>query len=151
MKKILSEEFEILEQLLNKVNDIVSPLSYRDELRSVMDRETRQRLYEKYPKCWLPVRIGNKDVPFLPICNRLGAVTPNMIALSRKLIDRLNGREDVDRGMLEITIKKLDRLQSRYGKENPVSYKTAGKKGNTTKYLKKVKEYLNGLKDVKES
>lgn len=146
-QKIFKEDFQKLNEYIQKINDVIGPLSYRDELLSIMDEEERNRLYEQYPKCFLPVNIGNKDIPFLPICNRMGATDKNMIAFSLKLANRLIGREDVNRGMLEITIQKLERLNNKYSKDEVHPSDIAALKGNSTKSLNKIKEYIKGLKD----
>ena len=146
MKKKILNEVNKLTEFIQKVNDIVSPISFRDELRAVMDRNTRKHLCEKHPKCWLPVNISNSSVPFLPICNRNGATDKRMIAFSMKLANRLLGREDVDRGMLEITIKKLDRLNSVYSKDTPKPADMAARKANVTKAMMVLKRELDKIK-----
>lgn len=146
MKNNLNEEFKVLEEFIQKVNSIVTPFSFRDELKAVMDKETRRRLSERYPKCFLPVNMGNKDIPFLPICNRSGASDKNMIAFSMKLANRLLGRDDVDRGMLEITIKKLSRLNSIYSKDIPTPPDMAARKANVTKAMMVLKRELDRIK-----
>jgi hypothetical protein len=145
-KNILQEEMQVLEELLQSINHIVTPFSFRDELKSIIDPTTRRRLSEKYPRCFLPVRMGNKDIPFLPICNRNGATDKDMIAFSMKLANRLLGREDVDRGMLEITMKKLNRLNTTYSKEIPTPPGPAAKKANVTKAMLMLRRDLDLLR-----
>ena len=108
-----------------------------------MEPGTRERMREKYPHCFLPVRMGNKDIPFLPICNRNGATDKEMIAFSMKLANRLLGREDVDRGMLEITLKKLGRLNTTYSKDIPTPAGRAAQKANITKAMLLLKKKLD--------
>jgi hypothetical protein len=144
--KTINESFQILDELLQKVNDIVYPFSYRDELKAIMDKQTRHNLFEKYPRCFLPINIGNKDAFILPICNRAGATDRNMIAFSKKFANRLLDRPDVNRGMLEITMKKLDRMDNKYSKEPVRPADMAARKGNSTKSLNKIKDYIHNLK-----
>jgi hypothetical protein len=146
-KERLNEDFKQLDEFIQKINDIMTPFSFRDELRAVMDKNTRKNLYEKNPRCFMPVRIGNKDIPFLPICNRNGATDKEMIAFSMKLANRLNGREDVNRGMLEITMKKLQNLHNRYSKEIPKPIETSVQKSNITKSFNRMKEYMDKIKE----
>lgn len=146
MKKTIEESFQLLDELLQSVNDIVTPFSFRDELQAVLDPETRLRMREKYPKCFLPVRMGNKDIPFLPICNRNGATDRNMIAFSMKLANRLLDREDVDRGMIEITLKKLNRLNSSYSKDIPTPPERAVQKAKVTKAMTLLKKNLDAIR-----
>lgn len=146
-KKVFKEDFQRLEEFIQKINNIITPFSFRDELKSVMDKETRIRMSEKYPKCYLPVRMGNKDIPFLPLCNRNGATDKNMISFSMKLANRLLGREDVDRGMLEITLKKLSRMNNTYSKDIPTPPGPASQKANVTKSLILLKKNLDKIKN----
>jgi len=148
-KKVLKEDFQNLEEFIQKVNDIVTPFSFRDELKAVMDKETRKRMSEKHPKCFLPVRMGNKDNMILPVCNRNGSTDKNMIAFAMKLANRLSGREDVDRGMLEVSMKKLQRMHNTYSKDIPKPPERAAQKANITKSFSKMKKYLDNIKGNK--
>ena len=145
-KNVLQEEMKVLEELLQTINHIVTPFSFRDELKSIMDPTTRRRMCEKHPKCFLPVRMGNKDIPFLPICNRNGATDKDMIAFSMKLANRLLGRENVDRGMLEITLKKLNRLNTSYSKDIPTPADVAARKANVTKAMVVLRRQLDSIR-----
>jgi hypothetical protein len=149
-EKILKEDFDRLQEFIQRVSDIITPISYRDELKAIMNPETRKNLSEKYPKCWMPVNIGNKDIPFLPLCNRNGATDKNMIAFAMKLCKRLNNVENVDRGTLEITMRKLERLHSKYSKEPVKPSDMAARKANVTKSLQLLKrnlDYIRGNQD----
>jgi hypothetical protein len=55
-------------------------------------------------------------------------------------------REDVDRGMLEVTMKKLKRLHSTYSKSVPTPADRAAQKANVTKSFKKMKQYLDDIR-----
>lgn len=147
-KKVFTEEFQKLEEFIQKVNSIVTPFSFRDELKAVMNKETRKNMCEKYPKCFLPVRMGNRENFILPVCNRNGATDKNMIAFSMKLANRLLDREDVDRGMLEIIIKKLSRMNSIYSKDIPTPPDMAARKANVTKAMILLKKQLNSLRST---
>ena len=145
-KEIFTEDFETLNEFIQKVSDIVSPMSFRDELRAVMNKDSRKQLYEKYPKCWLPVRMGNKDAFIMPICNRMGSTDKNMIAFSMRLANKLLDREDVDRGMLEVTLKKLNRMHNTYSKDIPTPPNRAAQKANITKAMTVLKRQLNSIR-----
>jgi hypothetical protein len=144
-KKTLSEQYQHLDELLQGVNDIITPFSFRDELKAVMDPVTRKRMSERYPRCFMPVRMGNQDAFILPVCNRNGATDKAMIAFSIKLANKMLDREDVDRGMLEVTIKKLNRLHSTYSKNIPTPADRAAQKANITKSFAKMKQYLDAI------
>ena len=145
-KQIFTENFKVLNEFIQKVNDIISPISFRDELKTVMDKTTRKQLSEKYPRCWLPVNISNSNVPFLPICNRNGSTDKRMIAFSMRLANRLLDREDVDRGTLEITIKKLSRMHNTYSREIPTPPNIVARRANITKAMILLKKQLNALR-----
>jgi len=145
-RKEILNEMDKLQEFIQKVSDIISPISFRDELRAVMDKQTRKNLSERHPKCFLPVRMGNRDAFIMPICNRNGATDKNMIAFSMKLANRLLDREDVDRGMLEITIKKLKRMHNTYSKDIPTPPGMAARKANVTKAMILLKKNLNALR-----
>lgn len=145
-KKVFTEDFQKLEEFIQKVNNIITPFSFRQELKAVMNKNTRKRMCEKYPKCFMPVRIGNKEAFIMPVCNRNGATDKNMIAFSMKLANRLLDREDVDRGMLEITIKKLQRMNSTYSKDIPTPPGMAAQKANVTKAMILLKKQLNSIR-----
>jgi hypothetical protein len=147
-KKIFTEDFQNLSEFIQKINNIITPFSFRDELKAVMNKETRKHLSEKYPKCFLPVRIGNKDAFIIPICNRNGATDKNMISFSIKLANKLLDREDVDRGMLEIVIKKLNRMYNTYSKDIPTPPDMAARKANVTKAMILLKKQLNALRST---
>lgn len=145
-QKVFTEDFQKLEEFIQKVSDIITPFSFRDELKAVMNKDTRKRMCEKFPKCFMPVRMGNRENFILPVCNRNGATDKNMIAFSMKLANRLLDREDVDRGMLEITIKKLNRMNSSYSKDIPTPPDVAARKANVTKAMIVLKKQLNALR-----
>lgn len=136
-KNKVEDTFKELDKYLHEINSIVGPFSYRSDLEAVMDKNTRHNLYEKNPRCFMPIRLGNKDIPFLPICNRNGATDKNMVAFSLKLANKLLDREDVDRGLLTITIKKLEDLSSNDDSENLDNIKTS---------LNTIESYLHILK-----
>lgn len=145
-KEIFTEDFETLNEFIQKVSDIVSPMSFRDELRAVMNKDSRKQLYEKYPKCWMPIRLGNTDHMILPVCNRSGATSKEMIAFSMKLANKLAGREDVDRGMLEITLKKLKRMHNTYSRDIPSPPNRVAQRANITKAMTVLKRQLNSIR-----
>jgi len=132
-KDILKEEFHRLEEFIQKINHIVTPISFRDELKSIMDRERRKALCEKYPKCWIPINVGGSLIPFLPICNRNGMTDPRMIDFSLKLAKRLNNRENIDHEMLEFAIDKLEKLHLKCSQKTPKTDHVTSKKDKISK------------------
>jgi hypothetical protein len=147
MKKgVFQEDFKLLDELIHKIGNIISPVdNYNDEIKMVMTPETRKRIFDKNPKCFFPVRMGNKDAFILPVCNRKGMTDQNMIALSIKMANKLLDRENVDRGMLEITIRRLERLHNKYSKDEVKPSGRAGLKGHLTRRLRNLNDYLHNL------
>lgn len=143
--KIYLKEFNSLQELIQKINHIMTPLTFRDELKSILNKDTIKNLSEKYPKCFFPINMGNGAMN-LPICNRNGSTDKRMIAFSLKAANRLMKRDDVDRGMLEVTIKKLERLNTTYSKDVPTPANKAAIKANLTKSFIKMKKYLDDIK-----
>lgn len=127
--KTLKESFNLLQEYLDDVEELINPLSYRDELKALMDPETRKEMCEKHPHCFLPVNIGNKDAFIMPVCNRKGAYDKNMIAFSKKFANRMLGNPEVNRGMLEISIRKMEDLE----------------KDPNQEHSDRIKNYLNKL------
>lgn len=145
MKKEYLKEFKNLQELIQKINHIMTPLTFRDELKSVLDPTTVKNLSEKYPKCYFPINMGNSQM-VLPICNRNGSTDKRMITFALKAANRMMKRDDVDRGMLEVTIKKLERLNSTYSKDIPKPANKAAIKANLTKSFIKMRQYLDTIK-----
>lgn len=144
MKK-LSEDFTYLEELLRKVNSLISPITIDAELAWLMDRSKNRDFYDKYPKCWLPIKVG-QEVPFFPVCNRMGMIEPEIISFSLRLADRATKYSQIDQDHLNGIIHKLKVMYARYGKDTPKPATMAAKKGMTTKMLNKVKKYLDDVR-----
>lgn len=145
-KQTLDESFQRLEEYIQKINSIISPISFRDELTAVMDKTSRQRLCEKYPKCWLPLTVGARDIPFLPICSRSGMVDSRMVQFSLKLCRRLNGKENIDQEKLANAMGRLERLHSKYSRDPVKPAGMAYQKGRVTKGLNILKRNLDSIK-----
>jgi len=146
MKKSIKESFDYLDELLRKVDDILQP-NIDNRFKWLMNKDERKKLFEQKPKCFLPINIG-REVPFFPICNRMGVEDPAMIALSLKIADRLSDHPKVDRGYLVMTVEKLESLKRKYEKEIAKPTEMAIKKGAVTKSLNKIKAYTKAIKGM---
>jgi len=144
-KEKLTEELHVLEELLGKVTSLIHPISVDAELEWLQSKENRGTLFEKKPKCFLPIKMG-AEVPFFPICNRTGAIQPEIIDFSLKLANKAMGHDKVDQAHLGIIISRLTALQARYNKDIPKPANMAAKKGLTTKMLNKIKNYLGTIR-----
>jgi hypothetical protein len=131
MDKNLNENFEVLEELLRKTYDLISPMTHHDDLKrltpQMMDDDS-----EKNPGCYL--RMGNT---VFPICNRIGIKSPQMMQFSLKLANKMNGVGGVDQEQLSAMIAKLNFLLSKYSQPVPRPLKAAARKGHSVKKFRR--------------
>jgi len=147
MKKI-NEDFQHIEELIRKVQSLISPISVHDDYKSIRSKENIGKFKEQFPKCVIPVNVG-RTIIYAPICNRLGAEDPDMIRLSHRLMCKLSGHEKMHeyRGEIEIAKVKLERLLSKFSKDIPKPADMAAKKAGSTIALNKIKTYNNSLRN----
>jgi len=138
-KQYLKEEFDILEELLRQAYNLIQP---EDDFSYLYKKDMKERLYGKYPKCFLKIMpIGrNTEVYLLPLCNRAGIEDPKVINISLKVVKRL-----IDNNVGKFDINSLqgilNSLQHRYNvlsKTVPKPATTAAKKAQVTKILKRI-------------
>ena len=142
----LKESLQILDELLRKAYELISPLDMHSDLKWYLNRDMRKAQMEKFPKCF--VTIQNKmgrQIPF-PICNVMGMTCPKMIDFSMKLANKLNQSDDFDNEVVVALIGRLKRLHSRFDKDVPTPAPEAARKAGTTKGLNTIANYLKGLK-----
>jgi len=141
------KDFTKLTELLRKVNDVLSPYTYKDTLAALQRKDLRDRLYGKFPKCFLVIK-GNPEVNnyFFSICNRLGMIDPKIISFSMKYAERLLQEPGIDAGQVEVILAKLKRLHSKYSKEVPKPANVAAKKAIISKMVDKFKNYLDDVR-----
>lgn len=143
MTKKLNEQFQLLEELIKKIDEVMdNPINYEYQLKWLMSQCNRKKLFETNPKCFLMMKQMGRDVPFFPICNRMGAVDPAIIKLSIKMVNKMMGNDAVDQEHLVTILQKLNGLSNKYSKDIPKPSDTAAKKANVTKFLKRVKSYF---------
>lgn len=143
MTKKLNEQFQLLEELIKKIDEVMSnPINYEYQLKWLMSQDNRKKLFETNPKCFLMMKQMGRDVPFFPICNRMGAVDPTIIKLSIKMVNKMMGNDAVDQDHLVIILQKLNGLSNKYSKEVPKPSDMASKKANVTKFIKRLKNYF---------
>ncbi len=134
MKK-LQESFLVLEELLRQANALISPISFHDDLK-LLSPEKMAKDAEKNKSCYLTIRRRSGSVLF-PICSRNGAKCPQMIQFSLKMANKLAGKPETPPDQIQVIIKKLERLQSKYSKPIPKPPGQAYLKGLSTKKLRK--------------
>ena len=143
--ELLKEDFERLQELIRKVNSLISPSEYHDDLKWLLNRDMSKKMMETKPDCFLAIKRGNSGF-YLPVCNRMGMTDPRIIAFSLKMVDRLAKDPDVSEEDLNICRFKLQRLMRLYDKEVPTPPRNSYRKGVTTKDVNRIKQAVKGLK-----
>lgn len=108
----LQEDFEILDELIRKAYDLISPLDHHDDLK-FLTIDYMMDDAKKNPGCYLKIKKG-RDHTLFPICNRSGIKTTQMIKFSLKMANKLYDKEDVDNEELDKVVSKLNFLLRRY-------------------------------------
>ena len=143
--KDLEKDFEVLSELLRKVYLNVLPKEYNTTfLMKLFDKDFKEGMLKKNPKCYLSFKGKGREIPFFPICNMHGVHDPAVISFSLNLANKLKGAKYADPEHIETIIKKLNRLYTTYSKEIPKPQPAGYLKGTTTKNINKIKKYLSG-------
>jgi len=136
----LNEEYKVLEELLRTAYNLISPITYHDDLNRLTPEFVRQDS-EKNPGCYLKLGQG-ADHTLFPICNRFGFKDPQMISFSLKLAKKMAEKFGDDRA--SGLIIKLTKLSAKYSKEIPKTNSQAALKGLATKtFNKKMKTSIS--------
>jgi len=138
-KENINENIQLLEELVRKAYQLISPIPFEYDLKWLMKMDHRNALFEKNPKCFLKLKHLGREIPFFPCCNRAGITDPKMIDISIKMIDKLSGNDQVDQDALIVTAQRLKALKSKFSKELPKTNEMGTKKAHVTKFLNKVK------------
>lgn len=145
----LDEQLEQLSELIRKVSDVLSPYDKKD-LSWLQKKDIRDRLYGKYPKCFLQIKSKHENLPpFFCVCNRMGIHDPKVISFSMKLAKKLQNSENYDTNEIEMILIKLQRLFNTYNKEIPKPPIEASRKGKQTRNFSKIKKYMDILNKEK--
>lgn len=147
----IEEKFEVLEELIRKVSKRLYPYNKDEDIAYLQRKDLRDRLYGKFPKCFLTLKGMGREIPFLPICNRLGIQDPGMINFSIKLVKRMQQNPKFDQDELVVILAKLEKLQNTYSKDIPRPPIEAAKKGITTRMFNNIKKYLDGVRGIKDA
>jgi len=137
-----------LQELIRRAYSFMKPYSYHDDINWLSDKGMRDQLMGKYPKCWLRLMISRKDIPFFPVCNRLGMVDPEIISFSIKLASKIQALSDprIDMSSLDGVVIKLNGMHKKYSKEVPKPEDMAYKKAKTTRMLSNIRKYLSTIR-----
>jgi len=138
-----NKELDILHETVSKLHSLISPMTYNDTLKDLRTKPAGEVFKGDFKKCIVPWKIGQK-VLHLPICNRYGAHDPQMINLSKKMVNKYKSVDPQSSEGGEIVITKLDGLFKRYMKDSPISHRQAAKNGEVTKFRKKILANIKG-------
>lgn len=143
-EKIIEEGIEQLEELLRSVSNTLSP--YKDKYAFLQQKQLRDRLYGSHPKCFLALKGMGQPLPFLPICNRMGIIDPNIISFSMKVAKRMASDERMNQkyspDQFNDMLKALERLLHIYSKDTPKPPIAAARKRKITRMFQNIRQYL---------
>lgn len=133
-----------LEELIRTASNHL--LTKEEKVGYLMDPKLKDRLYEKFPECFVSLKRMGRDTSayLLPLCNRAGIVDPEVINISYAAVGRLlsdpSGMYDIND--LQQILDKLDRMKSRYSKDVPKPPQAAGRKAVVTRMFNNIKKHL---------
>ena len=136
-----------LEELIRTASNHL--LSKEEKVGYLMNPDLKQRLYGKFPKCFISLKKMGRDTSayLLPLCNRAGIIDPEVIKISYaavgKLLSDSNGMYDIND--LQTILDKLDRMKSVYNKNIPKPPQQAGRKAVVTRMFKNIKNHLKNV------
>jgi len=139
----IKKEFEVLHELVRKMNSLVSPMSYHDTLKDLRTKPAYDVFKGDFDKCVIPWKVGAQQM-HLPICNRFGMIDPQMIELSKKVVKKMRSVSPQEDDSTNIIITKLDRLHKKYSRDIPRPTDRAYHHGQITKFKNKL---LNNLRN----
>lgn len=136
-----------LEELIRTASNHL--LTKEERVGYIMDPAVKERLYGKFPECFISLKRMGRDTSayLLPLCNRAGIVDPEVIKISYaavgKLLSDTNGMYDVND--LQQILDKLDRMKSRYSKAVPKPPQAAARKAVVTRMFRNIKNHLDAV------
>lgn len=144
-KQYLKEEFEVLEELLRKAYELIH--DEKDDYSYLADKDMRERLYGKHPKCFLKLLpIGRSTQEYiLPICNRAGIEDPKVVGISLQVVKRMidGNKGSFDTNELQNVMNRLQHKHSVLSKTVPKPATTAAKKAQVTRMLNKIQGVMD--------
>jgi len=141
----MDEKLEQLSELIRKVSNALSHHD-KDDFSWLKRPDVVDKLYGENPKCFVTIKGKGRELPFFPLCNRMGVEDPDTIQFAIKMAKKLQGDDRFDSGEIDIVLTKLNSAFNRFNKEIPKPAPEAYKKSMQTKNFNKVKGYLDKLK-----
>jgi hypothetical protein len=144
MSTEMKQDLEIIEELIRKVDGYLGAHT-DDDFSYLYHKDIRDRLYGKYPQCFLKMQGVGREFPTLfPLCNRFGHKDAKVIDISRRVVNKLMSDENnMDSNDLVTILNKLDRAHSVYNKDIPKPPEQAGRKAYTTRMMNNIKKHLD--------
>ncbi len=139
-------EMQMLHELVRKAYDLIAPFSVHDDLEWFMNKNMRTKHLEKFPKCWKKINKQGRELPFFPICNRMGMEDAGMIDKSLTIAQKMKDKPDIDQDKLLNTLRGLMALKSKFSKPIPKPTDAAIRKGKVTRNMNTVGKYLKTLR-----
>lgn len=142
--KMADKELHKLEELIRMASNHL--LTKEDKIGYLTNPELKNRLYGKFPECFISLKRMGRDTSayLLPLCNRAGIIDPEVIGISYKAVGKLlsdqTGTYDIND--LQTILSKLDRLKARYNKDAAKPYAQAGRKAVVTRMFNNIKKHL---------
>jgi len=146
----MSKEKELhrLEELIRTASNHL--LTKEEKIAYIMNPELKNRLYGKFPECFISLKRMGRDTStyLLPLCNRAAVMDPQVIAISYKVVEKLLGDPSgsFDVNELQSIFDKLTRLKATYDKTIPKPPQQAGRKAVVTRMFNNIKNHLNVVK-----
>ena len=136
-----------LEELIRTASNHL--LSKEEKVGYLMNPKLKDKLYGKFPKCFISLKKMGRDTSayLLPLCNRAGIIDPEVIKISYAAVGKLlsdpSGMYDVND--LQIILGKLDKMKATYDKLSPKPPQQAGRKAVVTRMFKNIKGHLKNI------
>lgn len=138
------KEVQHLEELIRTATDHM--LSKEEKVGYLMDPKLKERLYGKFPECFISLKRMGRDTSayLLPMCNRAGVIDPIVLKIAYKMITKImedqSGMFDVNE--VQSVFDKITRLKDRYEKATPKPPQAAGRKAVVTRMFNNIKGHL---------
>jgi len=141
------KELQTLQELIRTATDHL--LTKEEKIGYIANPELKQRLYTKFPECFLSLKKMGRDTSayLLPLCNRAGIIDPQAINISYKVVGKLlsDPTGSFDTNELQNILSKLDRMKATYDKEIPKPPQQAGRKAMVSRMFNNIKNHLTAI------
>jgi hypothetical protein len=148
-KQAINEKtFAKLNELLRKASESIG---YEEDegkkLEFLRSKQLQDELYGRNPECYLTFKGRGREIPFFPICNRMGLQDPFMIKFSLKLAQKMNQSGQFNGPELEEVMTKIGDIYAMHSKgtDEQARVDDRQKSDFQQKIMAKLQNYLYGL------